>query len=254
MQVRTKDVATIGLGLALVLVLWHQFIYAPMSSQASKAKTAEQNADTQRRTLDAQLRKLTDGDASTQASKKAIGRRTAIGDPRRREYQQLLALDGRHSSRGRYRCAVPDDHTESADNHWWCRDDQLRDRGHGFIPADARLHEPAERVVAAGPGRQHRIDGGCGRRPRRVRAPRAHRRARSSWARFAAEHQCADHRPAVRAAGRGRRGNGRRMAPRARPGPPRSRAPCRTRNDRLGQPRRANRPARNGQGRSGSVP
>jgi Tfp pilus assembly protein PilO len=69
--VKTKDIATVGLGVLLVLVLWHQFLYAPMSSQASKANAAAHDADTQRQALETQLRKITGGDASKQAAKKA---------------------------------------------------------------------------------------------------------------------------------------------------------------------------------------
>ncbi len=68
MQVKTKNVAVVALGVVLVLLLWYRTVYSSMSSQASKSKQATQNAQLQVDALQRQLR-LTTGDGGGQAKK-----------------------------------------------------------------------------------------------------------------------------------------------------------------------------------------
>jgi len=71
-QVKTKNVAVIALGVLLVLVLWNRVVYSPMSNQATKAKQATQDAQLRVDTLQRQLRQETGG-GNGQAKKASAG-------------------------------------------------------------------------------------------------------------------------------------------------------------------------------------
>jgi Tfp pilus assembly protein PilO len=67
-QVKTKDLAVIGLAIIFVLFLWYQFVYSPMGAQASKANQSAQDAKQQAASLDAQVRQMTGAGAKKKAS------------------------------------------------------------------------------------------------------------------------------------------------------------------------------------------
>jgi Tfp pilus assembly protein PilO len=67
-QVKTKDIAVIGLAIILVLFLWYRFVYSSMDSQASKATQAAQDAKTQADSLQHQLNELTGTSQKKKAS------------------------------------------------------------------------------------------------------------------------------------------------------------------------------------------
>jgi Tfp pilus assembly protein PilO len=67
-QVKTKNVAVIALGVVLVLLLWYRMVYSSMSSQATKAKQSTHDAQLRVDALQRQLRQST-GDAAGQAKK-----------------------------------------------------------------------------------------------------------------------------------------------------------------------------------------
>jgi Tfp pilus assembly protein PilO len=68
-QVKTKNVAVIALGVVLVLLLWYRMVYSSMSSQATKSKQATQNAQLQVDALQRQLRQSSGDSAGGQAKK-----------------------------------------------------------------------------------------------------------------------------------------------------------------------------------------
>ena len=53
---KTKNIAVIALAAALVLLLWYRVVYSSMSSQASKANQAAQDAEVRAKSLETQLR------------------------------------------------------------------------------------------------------------------------------------------------------------------------------------------------------
>ena len=68
MQVKTKNIAVIALGVLLVLLLWYRLVYSSMSNQATKAKQATHDAQLRVDALQHQLR-LTTGGANGEAKK-----------------------------------------------------------------------------------------------------------------------------------------------------------------------------------------
>ena len=68
MQVKTKNLAVVGLGVLLVLLLWYRMVYSSMSSQASKSKQATAEAEQRVDALQRQLN-LTNGGAKGQTKK-----------------------------------------------------------------------------------------------------------------------------------------------------------------------------------------
>ncbi len=70
MQVKTKNVAVIALGVLLVLLLWYRMIYSSMSSQAAKAKQSTHDAELRVDALQRQLNQTT-GDGKGGEAKKA---------------------------------------------------------------------------------------------------------------------------------------------------------------------------------------
>lgn len=68
MQVKTKNIAVIALGVLLVLLLWYRLVYSSMSNQATKAKQATHDAQLRLDALQHQLR-LTTGGANGEAKK-----------------------------------------------------------------------------------------------------------------------------------------------------------------------------------------
>jgi len=67
-QVKTKNIAVIALGVLLVLLLWYRLVYSSMSNQATKAKQATHDAQLRVDALQHQLR-LTTGGANGEAKK-----------------------------------------------------------------------------------------------------------------------------------------------------------------------------------------
>ncbi len=61
-----------ALAAGLVLVLWYQFLYAPMNAKASKAKDNAQAAETKVKSLEAQLKPAGDKQEATDVAKKAL--------------------------------------------------------------------------------------------------------------------------------------------------------------------------------------
>jgi Tfp pilus assembly protein PilO len=68
-QVKTKNVAVIALGVLLVLLLWYRMVYSSMSNQATKSKQATVDAQMHVDTLQRQLREATGDGANGQAKK-----------------------------------------------------------------------------------------------------------------------------------------------------------------------------------------
>jgi Tfp pilus assembly protein PilO len=71
-QVKTKNVAVVALGVLLVLLLWYRMVYSSMANQATKSKQATQDAQLRVDALQHQLRQSTGDGANGQAKKASV--------------------------------------------------------------------------------------------------------------------------------------------------------------------------------------
>ena len=68
MQVRTKNLLVVGLGVALVLLMWWRFVYSSYESSTTKAKQATADAETRLKALQSQVRAVTGEGSKKKAS------------------------------------------------------------------------------------------------------------------------------------------------------------------------------------------
>jgi Tfp pilus assembly protein PilO len=67
-QVRTKNLIVVGLGVGLVLLMWWRFVYSSYESQATKATQATADAETRVRALQSQVKAVTGDPVKKKAS------------------------------------------------------------------------------------------------------------------------------------------------------------------------------------------
>src|SRR6476620_322557 len=68
MQVKTKNLLVVGLGVALVLLMWWRFVYSSYESSTTKAKQATADAETRLKALQSQVRAVTGEGSKKKAS------------------------------------------------------------------------------------------------------------------------------------------------------------------------------------------
>ena len=68
MQVRTKNLVVVGLGVALVLLLWWRFVYSSYESRTTKANQATADAETRLKALQLQVKTATGDPQKKKAS------------------------------------------------------------------------------------------------------------------------------------------------------------------------------------------